>query len=68
MRGQDDLTLSVSSLCLSLVAGQKMKPNHRHVLREGFGVAFIIGDVDALPTILQYTDDGGLFGVSSSIF
>ena len=65
MRGQDDLTLSVSSLCLRLVAGQKMKSNHRHVLREGLGIALIFGDVDALPTLLQYTNEGGLFGVSS---
>ena len=42
MRGQDDLTLSVSSLCLRLVAGQKMKSNHRHVLREGLGIALLL--------------------------
>jgi hypothetical protein len=60
MRGQDDLTLS--HRCLRLVAGQKMKSNHGHVLREGLGVALL---ETLMPCLHYYSTLAGLFAVLS---
>jgi len=54
MRGQDDLTL-----CLIVVSSSSSRSENevKSPSRASRGVTYcLIGDVDALPTLVQYTD------------